>query len=134
MEIDSETIPSPPSTVHKETNIIPDEPIATVDLVSLADSVAPSNIPRDITVGHKRPAWDQQNLEEAEGNKSPKGATKERKRPKILSSYLSTMTHIIDSETTCHGEASGEQVWKYSMIEEYQYILKNDVWDVVPRP
>jgi hypothetical protein len=44
------------------------------------------------------------------------------------------MTHIIDSEPTFHGEALGEQVWKDSMIEEYQSILKNDVWDVVPRP
>jgi hypothetical protein len=44
------------------------------------------------------------------------------------------MTHIIDSETNFHGEASGEQVWKDSITEEYQSILKNDVWDFVPRP
>jgi hypothetical protein len=44
------------------------------------------------------------------------------------------MTHIIDSEPSCHGEASGEQVWQDAMTEEYQSILKNDVWDVVPRP
>jgi hypothetical protein len=44
------------------------------------------------------------------------------------------MTHIIDSKPTFHGEASGEQVWQDAMTEEYQSILKNDVWDVVPRP
>jgi hypothetical protein len=44
------------------------------------------------------------------------------------------MTHIIDSEPSCHGEASGEQVWQDAMTEEYQSILKNDVWDIVPRP
>jgi hypothetical protein len=44
------------------------------------------------------------------------------------------MIHIINSEPSCHGEASGEQVWKNSMIEEYQSILKNDVWYVVPIP
>jgi hypothetical protein len=44
------------------------------------------------------------------------------------------MTHIIDSEPSCHGEASGEQVWQDVMTEEYQSILKNDVCDVVPRP
>jgi hypothetical protein len=43
------------------------------------------------------------------------------------------MTHIIDSEPYCHGEASAEQVWQDAMTEEYQSILKNDVWDVVPR-
>jgi hypothetical protein len=44
MEIDSETIPSPPSTVQRETNIIPDNPVAPVDMS------------RDIAVGHKRPS------------------------------------------------------------------------------
>jgi hypothetical protein len=44
MEIDSETIPSPPSTFQRETNIIPANPIAPVDMF------------RDIAVGHKRPA------------------------------------------------------------------------------
>jgi hypothetical protein len=57
MEIDSETIPSTPSVVHRETYIIPDDPIAPVDLVIPADSVSPRNIPGDITVGHKRLAW-----------------------------------------------------------------------------
>ena len=27
-----------------------------------------------------------------------------------------------------------EKEWKDAMIEEYQSIMKNDVWDVVPRP
>jgi hypothetical protein len=44
MEIDSETIPSPPSVVHMETNIIPADPVSPVDMS------------RDIAVGHKRPS------------------------------------------------------------------------------
>jgi hypothetical protein len=44
MEIDSETIPSPPSTFQRETDIIPADPVAPVDMS------------RDIAVGHKRPA------------------------------------------------------------------------------
>jgi hypothetical protein len=47
MEIDSETIPSPPSTVQRETYII---------LVALVD------MPRDIAVGNKRPSWARQTL------------------------------------------------------------------------
>jgi hypothetical protein len=43
MEIDSEKIPSPPSKIHRETNVIPVYPVAPVDM------------PRDIVVGHKRP-------------------------------------------------------------------------------
>jgi hypothetical protein len=49
MEIDSETLPSSPSAVQRETNIIPTNPVAPVDIT------------RDITVGHKRHAQDLQN-------------------------------------------------------------------------
>jgi hypothetical protein len=41
MEIHSETIPSPPSAVQRETNIIPVDPVALVDMS------------RDIAVGHR---------------------------------------------------------------------------------
>ena len=44
------------------------------------------------------------------------------------------MSHIIDSEPTMYGEASIHQVWKDAMTEEFQSIMKNDVWEVVPRP
>jgi hypothetical protein len=33
------------------------------------------------------------------------------------------MSHIIDTESSCHGEATGQQVWKDAMIEEYQSIM-----------
>jgi hypothetical protein len=37
------------------------------------------------------------------------------------------MSHIIDTEPSCHGEAAGQQVWKDAMVEEYHSIMKNDV-------
>jgi hypothetical protein len=42
------------------------------------------------------------------------------------------MSHIIDIEPSCHGEAASQQVWKDAMTEEHQSIMKNDVWDIVP--
>jgi hypothetical protein len=44
------------------------------------------------------------------------------------------MSHIIDSEPSSYEEASSQPVWKDAMMEEYQSIMKNDVWDIVPRP
>jgi hypothetical protein len=44
------------------------------------------------------------------------------------------MSHIIDSEPSCYEEASSQPVWRDAMMEEYQSIMKNDVWDIVPRP
>ena len=44
------------------------------------------------------------------------------------------MSHIIDLEPTTYEDTSKHHVWKDSMIEEFQYFTKNDVWDIVPRP
>ena len=57
-----EIVPSSPSTVQRET---------TIDPIDLVDLVAPVDVPRDIVVGHKRPAWARQTLQEAEGHVAP---------------------------------------------------------------
>ena len=44
------------------------------------------------------------------------------------------MLDIIDSEPSSFEEAVEKKVWKDAMHEEYQSIMKNDVWDVVPSP
>jgi hypothetical protein len=44
------------------------------------------------------------------------------------------MSHIIDYEPSCYEEESSQLVWRYFMMEEYQSIMKNDVWDIVLRP
>jgi hypothetical protein len=44
------------------------------------------------------------------------------------------MSHIIDFEPSYYEEASSQPVWRDAMMEEYQSIMKNDVWDIVPRP
>jgi hypothetical protein len=70
MEIDNEkkeeTVPSPSSTTQRET---------VTDLVDLVD------VPRDIAVGQKKPAWAPQTLHEAEGHTTPHGTFRESKRP-----------------------------------------------------
>jgi hypothetical protein len=48
--------------------------------------------------------------------------------------YAAAMSHIIDSEPSCYEEASSQQVWRDSMMEEHHSIMKNDVWDIVLRP
>jgi hypothetical protein len=119
MEIDSERqeemVPSPPHppTVQRETI----EPIDPIDLV---DPVAPVDVPRDIAVGRKRPAWARQTLQEAEGHAAPRGTFRESKRPQRYSCYAAAMSHIIDSEPSCYEEASSQPVWRDAMMEEYQ--------------
>ena len=44
------------------------------------------------------------------------------------------MSTIVQSELGSFEEAVKHQVWKDAMHEEYESIMKNDVWDVVSRP
>ena len=40
----------------------------------------------------------------------------------------------MNKEPSSYEEATEKKEWKDSMVKEYQSIMKNDVWDVVPRP
>ena len=42
--------------------------------------------------------------------------------------------NILDKEPTCFKEAIKQKEWVDVMVEEYQSIIKNDVWEIVPRP
>jgi hypothetical protein len=44
------------------------------------------------------------------------------------------MTKLINEEPTTFEEAVQKKQWKEAMREEYQSIMKNDVWEIVPRP
>ena len=41
---------------------------------------------------------------------------------------------LLDSRPSTYEEASKHQCWRDVMTEEYECILKNDVWDIVLRP
>ena len=43
------------------------------------------------------------------------------------------MSNISDLEPSSYEEDAEKQVWKYAMTKEYHSIMKNYVWDIVPR-
>jgi hypothetical protein len=59
---------------------------------------------------------------------------RERKPPEKFCSYITMMSSIRESEPSTFEEATSRQVWRDAMMEEYNSIMKNDVWEVVPRP
>jgi hypothetical protein len=82
----------------------------------------------------RRPSRAHEIIQDVEKYGAPDGTFRERKRPKPYSSYMALLSDIIDVEPTCYEEVAGKKEWKDAMVEEYQSIVKNDVWDVVPRP
>ena len=64
----------------------------------------------------------------------PRREVRESKAPKRFSSYLAQVTSLRESKTTTYEETFAHQVWRDAMMEEYNSIMKNWVWEVVPRP
>ena len=44
------------------------------------------------------------------------------------------MCDLLYKESPCFEEAVQNKEWVEAMTEEYQSIMKNDVWDTVPKP
>jgi hypothetical protein len=89
-----------------------------------------------LTISRKRkPKWAEQLLKEAnEQVESPKTSVKTSVPPQRYSGYAALMSSMIESEPTCFEEVIGRKPWRDSMVEEYASILKNNVWEIVPRP
>ena len=47
---------------------------------------------------------------------------------------MALMTELINSEPSSFGEAAQHDIWQEAMVEEYDSIMKNQVWEVVLRP
>ena len=79
-------------------------------------------------------AWAREIIEEAKRNGVPKRTIRESKMPKPYPKYVDLMCNIIEKEPTCFEEETKQKEWVDSMVEEYQSIIRNDVWEIVPRP
>jgi hypothetical protein len=55
------------------------------------------------------------------------------KRLKPFSSDTALMCNLLDEEPTCFEKAIQKKEWADAMTEEYQSIMKNEVWEIVPR-
>jgi hypothetical protein len=90
--------------------------------------------PPQMTILHKRkPAWAREIIQDGEKYGVPEGTTRQVKRPKPFSSYTALMCDVIEEEPTCFEESIQRKEWVDCMTEEYQSIIKNDVWEIVPR-
>ena len=87
--------------------------------------------PQEPSSSRKRPSWLRGTLDDAEGHISPRGDFRESKKPNRYQGYLTIMSMIIQNEPSSFTNAVKHQVWKDAMTEEYESIMKNDVWDVV---
>jgi hypothetical protein len=109
---------------------------STTGSLSSADGVEQGESPPlDTTSERKKPKWLRDILSDAQGSVgNPKEAVRESKPPERFCSYIAMVSSIRESEPSTFEEATSRQVWRDAMMEEYNSIMKNDVWEVVPRP
>jgi hypothetical protein len=88
-----------------------------------------------MTISHKiKPAWERELIQYGEKYGAPKGTMRQVKKPKPFSSYIALMCDLLENEPTCFEEAIQKKEWEDAMTEEYQSIINNEVWEIVPRP
>ena len=73
-------------------------------------------------------------MNEAEFVGPSKRVNRESVPPERFCSYVAKATNIVDSKPTSYEKVSSEEVWREAMVEEYAFIIKDNVWEVVPRP
>ena len=67
-------------------------------------------------------------VQEGEKHKAPLGSFRERPQK-----YSGLMSELISVEPSTYKEVASQQVCLDAMIEDYSSIMKNDVWEVVPK-
>jgi hypothetical protein len=88
-----------------------------------------------MTFSHKgNPTWERELIQYGEKYGVLEGTSRQVRRPNLFSSYTALMCDLLDKEPTCFEEAIQKKEWEDSMTKEYQSIIKNNVWEIVPRP
>ena len=82
--------------------------------------------------GKRKPKWLRETLKQAKDFGAPKEPVRTIVMPIRLG--IALVTSLCDSKPSTFEEASQHHVWRDAMMEEYHSIMKNDVWEIVPRP
>ena len=91
--------------------------------------------PPQMTFSHKRkPAWASELIQDGEKYGVQEGTSRQVKRLKPFSNYMTLICVLPDEEPTCSEESIQRKEWVDAMTEEYQSIMKNEVWEIVPKP
>ena len=116
---------APPRNV--ETTFLPED-----EAPEEHDMIEPQEPPMMEMSRKRKPAWARESIQEAERYRAPEGSTRISTKPKPFSNYVALMCDPVDQKPTNYEEAVRKKEWVEAMMEEYQYIMKKDVWDIVP--
>jgi hypothetical protein len=124
--------------VHEKENEVtrvPKEEVVKLEEIIHEDTdMEKPQRPTNMSSRKRRPAWAHELIKDAERYGAPEKNIRKSKNSKSYSSNVACLCDIMDAKLSSYEEATEKRVWKDAMGEEYQSIVKNDVWDVVPKP
>jgi hypothetical protein len=80
-----------------------------------------------------RPKWYKSTVSDSRHVRSPERSMRQSRPPERFG-YMALMTELIDVEPSTYEQATQHGVWQEAMMEEYASTMKNNIWEVVPRP
>lgn len=87
------------------------------------------------STGRKRAKWVDRLIQDAQDHvETPSTMFTQSKQPQRYTGYMALITELVYTEPSSWKEATSQQVWQDSMVEEFSSILKNNVWEIVPQP
>ena len=65
---------------------------------------------------------------------SPTAQRRQRQSPDRYTGYMALMIKCVVTEPSSFEEAVEDPAWVDSMVEEYDSIVRNSAWEIIPRP
>jgi hypothetical protein len=110
---------------EKEQQTLKDEQQSEVQNSGGEEELSPSS-------PFRRTGWLLHTLKDA--GEDPKSVVREHKLLRRFMNYMVLMSNVIDVDPCNFEEAVDQQAWWDDMVEEYTSIMRNEFWDIVPRP
>lgn len=64
----------------------------------------------------------------------PTSHLRQRRSPNQYTGYMDVISELVETQPSSFEEVVEKPVWVNAMVEEYDFIVRNNVWEVVPRP
>ena len=64
----------------------------------------------------------------------PTAQRRQRQSPDRYTGYMALMSQCVMTDPSSFEEAMQEPAWVDAMIKEYDSIVRNSAWEIVPRP
>jgi hypothetical protein len=76
---------------------------------------------------------DRLRLDVAQNVGAPMSQCRQRQSPNRFTGYMALMSKFIVTEPSSFQEAVQDPIWVDAMVEEYDSIVKNSAWEIIPR-